>query len=72
MVGLGKERLGVAVGEVEVAVVEVGEEREQLRPLVVVVLGALREGVVRRGGVRDADRDGAHALLDVCKPLVAR
>jgi hypothetical protein len=68
--GVGVEGLGVAVGEVEVAVVEVGEEREQLRAAVVVVLGALGEGVVRgrrrRVVVRHAGRQRAHALLDVC------
>lgn len=41
----GKESLGVTIGEVEVAAVEIVEEREQLRPFLVVILGARAEGV---------------------------
>ena len=63
----GGQRLGVAVGQAEVAAVEVAEEGQQLRPLVVVVLGALGEGVLR--GRRLVHRQRAHPLLDVCKPF---
>ena len=45
--GLGEQRLGVAVGKVEVAVVQVGEEREQLRLPVVVVFGAKFPTLIR-------------------------
>ena len=66
----GGQRLGVAVGQAEVAAVEVAEEGQQLRPLVVVVLGALGEGVLR--GRRLVHRQRAHPLLDVCKQFFSK
>ena len=66
----GGQRLGVAVGQAEVAAVEVVEEGQQLWPLVVVVLGVLGEGVLH--GRCLVHRQRAHPLLDVCKEFFFR